>query len=122
MSLNCSEKFSAGLDAFRTMIEPGTIKMPFRWSNADENEDRDDGWRLARPTHDTPQYQTEDDRLRAEEYSGSMSVLVNGLREVKTNAQIRVGESSIFFVWPRSLWRYPVLIWENLGDSFHKEG
>jgi hypothetical protein len=56
------------LDSFNSMTVPGSIKMlPFRWSDEDE-------WK---PTammngdtrterHDTPQYQTEEDRLRAE--------------------------------------------------------
>jgi hypothetical protein len=56
------------LDMFRTMTEPGTIKtLPFRWSDEDE-------WKKTAmmegdsrvPRHDTPQYQTEEDRLRAE--------------------------------------------------------
>lgn len=56
------------LDAFRTMTEPGSIKtLPFRWSDEDE-------WKTTAmmegdsrtPRHDTPQYQTEEDRLRAE--------------------------------------------------------
>jgi hypothetical protein len=56
------------LDGFNSMIVPGSIKMlPFRWS------DEDDWKRTAMmegdsrtPRHDTPQYQTEEDRLRAE--------------------------------------------------------
>lgn len=56
------------LDAFNTMKEPGLIKtLPFRWSEADE-------WKKTAmmegdartPRHDTPQYQTEEDRVRAE--------------------------------------------------------
>jgi hypothetical protein len=56
------------LDAFNTMTEPGSIKtLPFRWSEKDE-------WKKTAmmegdsrtPRHDTPQYQTEEDRLRAE--------------------------------------------------------
>ncbi len=56
------------LDAFGAMTEPGSIKtLPFRWSDADE-------WKKtammegdARTSRlDTPQYQTEEDRLRAE--------------------------------------------------------
>ena len=56
------------LDAFNTMTEPGSIKtLPFRWSDQDE-------WKKTAmmegdsrtPRHDTPQYQTEEDRIRAE--------------------------------------------------------
>ena len=55
-------------DAFNTMTEPGSIKtLPFRWSDEDE-------WKKTAMTegdsrtvrHDTPQYQTEEDRVRAE--------------------------------------------------------
>lgn len=55
-------------DAFNTMTEPGMIKtLPFRWSEQDE-------WKATAMMggdsrtlrHDTPQYQTEEDRLRAE--------------------------------------------------------
>lgn len=56
------------LDSFNSMTVPGSIKMlPFRWS------DEDDWKRTAMmdgdsrtPRHETPQYQTEEDRLRAE--------------------------------------------------------
>lgn len=56
------------LDSLNTMTEPGSIKtLPFRWSEADE-------WKKTAmsegdsrtPRHDTPQYQTEEDRIRAE--------------------------------------------------------
>lgn len=55
-------------NAFNTMTEPGSIKiLPFRWSDADE-------WKKTAmsegdsrtPRHETPQYQTEEDRIRAE--------------------------------------------------------
>jgi hypothetical protein len=57
------------LESFTSMTVPGSIKMlPFRWS------DEDDWKRTAMmegdsrtPRYDTPQYQTEEDRLRAEE-------------------------------------------------------
>ena len=56
------------LDALETMTAPGSVRrLPFRWSE-------DDGWkatamvggdaRLSRD--DTPQYQNEEDRVRAE--------------------------------------------------------
>jgi len=53
------------LEAFNSLTEPGSIKkLPFQW-------DEDEGWRGAMfsdrlPRHDTPQYQNEDDRRRAE--------------------------------------------------------
>ena len=57
------------LEAFTSLTTPGTVKMlPFRWSD-------DDGWKRdfmtgsddRIPRHSTPQFQTEDDRLRADE-------------------------------------------------------
>jgi len=56
------------LEAFTSLEEPGSIKiLPFQWSEdltwkATAQMGDDD--RLSR--HDTPQYQTEEDRLRAE--------------------------------------------------------
>jgi len=56
------------LDAFASLREPGSVKMlPFRWSP-------DDLWKRSifaggderKPRVDTPQYQTEEDRRRAE--------------------------------------------------------
>lgn len=56
------------LDAFHSMKEPGLIKtLPFRWSDADEWKKTAMTEGDARtPRHDTPQYQTEEDRVRAE--------------------------------------------------------
>lgn len=56
------------LEAFTSLTEPGSVKMlPFRWSE-------DQSWQTTaqrgpddrRPRYDTPQYQTEEDRQRAE--------------------------------------------------------
>jgi hypothetical protein len=56
------------LDAFSSLTEPGSIKrLPFVWSE-------DDGWKKTvmasgderQPRYDTPQYQNEEDRRRAE--------------------------------------------------------
>lgn len=56
------------LEGFSSLIVPGSIKMlPFRWSEEDE-------WKRTAmntgdsrtPRHDTPQYQTEEDRRLAE--------------------------------------------------------
>jgi len=57
------------LDAFRTMTEPGSIKtLDFRWSETDEwKETAFRGEDSRTPRHDTPQYQTEEDRRRAEQ-------------------------------------------------------
>jgi hypothetical protein len=56
------------LDAFNTMTEPGSIKiLPFRWSEKDEWKKTammEGDSRIAR--YETPQYQTEEDRMRAE--------------------------------------------------------
>ena len=57
------------LSSFETLTAPGTIKdLPFRWSEDEEwkakayagGDDRT-------PRHDVPQYQDEEDRLRAEQ-------------------------------------------------------
>ena len=56
------------LDAFTSLTVPGSVKMlPFRWSE-------DEQWKRSavaggddrQPRTDTPQYQSEDDRRRAE--------------------------------------------------------
>ena len=56
------------LDTFTSLTEPGSVKMlPFRWSE-------DQGWQTTAqrgpddrlPRYDTPQYQNEEDRQRAE--------------------------------------------------------
>jgi hypothetical protein len=57
------------LEGFTSLTTPGSIKtLPFRWSE-------DDRWKRTAMTegdtrtqrHDTPQYQTEEDRIRAEQ-------------------------------------------------------
>src|SRR5215475_9155767 len=59
------------LAAFNTMTKPGSIKvLPFRWSAEDE-------WKPTAmmngdsrtPRYDTPQYQIEEDRIRAEAHN-----------------------------------------------------
>ncbi len=61
------------LEGFTSMTKPGSIKMlPFKWSE-------DDKWGLTAmkggddrlPRYDTPQYQTEEDRRRAEEHAAA---------------------------------------------------
>ena len=61
----------AALDAFTSLTTPGSVKMlPFRWT-------ADDAWKEAvqrgpdsrRPRYDTPQYQTDKDRLQAEAHN-----------------------------------------------------
>lgn len=56
------------LAAFTSLTTPGSVKMlPFRWSEDEawkETAQRGSEDRLTR--YDTPQYQTEEDRLRAE--------------------------------------------------------
>lgn len=63
----------AALEAFESLAEPGAVKtLPFAWSS-------DDGWKDAvmsggderQPRHATPQWQTEEDRARAEACSPS---------------------------------------------------
>jgi hypothetical protein len=60
------------LEAFVSLSSPGTLKMlPYRWSD-DESWKRDvfAGGDERRPRYDTPQYQTEEDRRRAEDSCG----------------------------------------------------
>jgi hypothetical protein len=56
------------LEAFSSLTTPGTVKMlPFRWSQGDAWKDtaqRGPDDRL--PRYDTPQYQSDADRQRAE--------------------------------------------------------
>ena len=56
------------LDAFTALTTPGAIKrLPFRWSADDAWKDEAQrGPDDRRPRYDTPQYQNEEDRLRAE--------------------------------------------------------
>ena len=57
------------LEGFTAMTVPGSVKMlPFRWSEEDEwkRTAMTDGDSRT-PRHDTPQYQTDEDRRRAEE-------------------------------------------------------
>lgn len=58
------------LDAFSTLTEPGSVKhLPFQWESDDHEWKRQAmlpvDSRL--PRHDTPQYQTDDDRQLAEQ-------------------------------------------------------
>lgn len=56
------------LQAFSSLTVPGAVKMlPFRWSADDVWKDTAQrGPDDRRPRYDTPQYQTEEDRQRAE--------------------------------------------------------
>lgn len=64
------------LDAFTALTAPGSVKMlPFQWSEGDDwkgtaQSGPDD--RL--PRYDTPQYQTDEDRQRAEAGHASCAV------------------------------------------------
>ena len=56
------------LEAFSSLTQPGQIKrLPFRWAGDDSWKDSvmNDG-DTRTPRHDTPQYQTEQDRILAE--------------------------------------------------------
>jgi hypothetical protein len=59
---------AGALEAFASLREPGSIKrLPFRWAD-------DDQWKRTalaggddrQPRHDTPQYQSDEDRRKAE--------------------------------------------------------
>jgi D-proline reductase (dithiol) PrdB len=56
------------LEGFATLTQPGAVKMlPFRWSEDEAwKETAQRGQDDRRPRYDTPQYQTEADRWRAE--------------------------------------------------------
>ncbi len=56
------------LEGFATLTAPGTVlPLPFQWSEEDEwKETAQRGPDDRLPRYDTPQYQNEEDRLRAE--------------------------------------------------------
>jgi hypothetical protein len=55
------------LDGFSSMTTPGMIKMlPFRWDDEDWKRTAMMDGDARTPRHETPQYQTEGDRIRAE--------------------------------------------------------
>lgn len=60
------------LAAFTTLTAPGTVlTLPFRWSDADEwKETAQRGPDDRLPRYDTPQYQNDEDRQRAEAAAG----------------------------------------------------
>jgi hypothetical protein len=55
------------LEGFTSLTVPGQIKMlPFRWDDEDWKRTAMSEGDSRVPRHDTPQYQTEEDRMRAE--------------------------------------------------------
>jgi hypothetical protein len=57
----------AALDAFRSLDSPGVKRLPFAWSsNESWKESVFGGGDERQPRHATPQYQTAEDRERAE--------------------------------------------------------
>ena len=55
------------LEGFTSLTVPGLIKMlPFRWDDEDWKRTAMSEGDSRVPRHDTPQYQTEEDRIRAE--------------------------------------------------------
>lgn len=56
------------LEGFGSLMTPGSVKiLPFQWSEDDAwKETAQRGCDVRRSRYDTPQYQTEEDRLRAE--------------------------------------------------------
>ena len=56
------------LEAFTSLTEPGQIKtLPFEWPDGTSWEDAVlSGVDLRKPRYDSPQYQNEEDRIRAE--------------------------------------------------------
>jgi D-proline reductase (dithiol) PrdB len=56
------------LEGFGSLMTPGSVKiLPFQWSEDDAwKETAQRGGDVRRSRYDTPQYQTEEDRLRAE--------------------------------------------------------
>jgi D-proline reductase (dithiol) PrdB len=55
------------LEGFTSLIVPGSIKMlPFRWDDEDWKRTAMSEGDSRTPRYDTPQYQTEEDRIRAE--------------------------------------------------------
>jgi len=66
-TLQC-EILREALDAFNSLREPGSVKLlSFRWSEDDDwKRDALMGGDDRQPRYDTPQYQNEEDRSRAE--------------------------------------------------------
>jgi hypothetical protein len=64
------------LDAFTSLTTPGTVKrLPFRWSeDAAWKDTAQRGPDDRRPRYDTPQYQTDADRLLAEKACATCKV------------------------------------------------
>jgi hypothetical protein len=62
------EILAEALEGFRTLESPGSIRiLPFQWSDDDSwQETALAGGDRRSPRYDTPQYQCEDDRRRAE--------------------------------------------------------
>jgi hypothetical protein len=56
------------LEGFGSLTTPGSVKiLPFQWSEDEAwKETAQQGYDVRRSRYDTPQYQTEEDRLRAE--------------------------------------------------------
>ncbi|MFP4474281.1 MAG: hypothetical protein ACLFOY_01895 [Desulfatibacillaceae bacterium] len=62
------EILMAALSAFEAMAEPGSIQaLPFKWDAEDSWKDSWTGGDMRLERLDTPQYQDEEDRRRAEE-------------------------------------------------------
>ena len=57
------------LEAFSSLAKPGSVKrLPFRWSDDEDwKQNAFGGGDERRPRYDTPQYQNEEDRRRAED-------------------------------------------------------
>jgi hypothetical protein len=57
----------AALDAFEGLRAPGAVEMlPFRWDDDAWKESAFRGGDDRKPRHDSPQFQTDEDRRRAE--------------------------------------------------------
>ncbi len=69
------EILTRALDGLTSLSEPGTITLPFKWTDDEawkETAERGADQRL--PRHDTPQYQSEEDRVLAESNDPSCAV------------------------------------------------
>ena len=70
------------LESFTSLTVPGQIKvLPFRWDDEDWKPTAMTEGDARTPRHDTPQYQTEEDRIRAEANAAACEVC-----EVRTSA------------------------------------
>ncbi len=72
---------SQALAGLTSLTSPGTVSLPFKWSEDEAwKETAERGPDERRPRHDTPQYQSDADRLLAEAGDPSCAVCADDAR------------------------------------------